>query len=856
MNMGPHHRPPRLAEWLLRRLGHIKGWDTLADDIGEAYNSMVEKSKKSSAILWYWGHVLKTVPGALRNTYYWRSNMIRNHLKIAFRHMNKHRGITAINLVGMGVGLAAVLFILFFLRLELSFDHHHVNADRIVRAMKSYVGDDDNRTALVPPALSPALVADFPEIEAGVRLIKQNDVHIMANSKNFFERGIVFCDSSLFKVFSFDFIHGHAESVFSDPNGIVLSESMAYKYFGKENPLGETVTYKGQTALIVTGVVKDQPGTSSLIPHFMISLDMFMEMKDWANPDSWGASFLNNYFLLRPGVSLESVEAKSESFLQRHYESNKDHPFNLKFIPLKQIHFQTRRSTITLFGGIASLVLIVAIMNYINLATARASTRSKEIGLRKVIGAQRKALLGQFITESVLFSLIAFMAGLALVASLMPGFNSLLGTHLSLSLIFDPVLLSWLGGLIIVVGLCAGLYPALIITSTKPADIFRKQVMGHSKSILRSTLVVFQVIITVVLIALTLVIAKQMRFINQRDMGFEQKNILAIDVRDDRLQKNKMIIRQLLKAHPAIQHASFASSLANSSDYMTNIDWPGKEEGREQDVWLNFVDEEFADVFNLELTAGRDFKSVTSNEKDAAFLVNETLVRALGWDDPVGKSLEHFIGGRKGTVVGVVKDFHMLSLQESIAPMIMDLWPDWDKSSLAVALNQNPTPELIGEIESIIKRFAPDYPFVMDYFEDRIKSSYTSEIRMQKLFGLFSILAVCIAGMGLFGLTAFTVQRQTREIGIRKTLGASIMVIVYQLSRQLGRNVLIGNLIAWPLIWWLAGKWLMRFAYRVDVDWYIFAGSTVIVLLVSVLTISAQAFKAARANPADSLRYE
>ena len=848
--------PPVFCRWLFARWIPETEQGNFFFALDDVFLDKVQRHGLAKARRWYWRQLWLSVPGFTKKWIRGGNGMFKNHLKIAFRHLSRGRGYAAINIGGLAVGLAAVIFILLYLRFELQFDRHHANASRLYRVEKMMQGDEGWSVSM-PAPLGPAMSAEFPEVEAAVRMsTSRSGVHVSANDRNFFESGFVFADSTILKTFTIPLRQGDTRTALFDPFSLLLSESMARKYFGDEDPLGKTVTYRGSRDFKVTGVMKDSPQTSSLVMHFVAPFHVLPQLDAFYRLDNWGAFSYQTYLLLRPDADLQALNARLKGLFGRHFSSDLVAQVALRFQPLTRIHIDARRSAILLFSGIAALILIIACMNYINLTTARSVGRFKEIGLRKVVGAGRLQLVGQFLGESLTLTLLALALAFCLVGALLPWFNRFIGVSLPFSLLIQGGFILWMVALALVVGLLAGGYPALAISGTRPVATLRGEVLGRKRSALRQALVVFQFMVTVLLLAMTGLIHGQMRFVQTRDLGYRHSNIAVVDARDSRIRANQDLIREALLKNPRIDHVSFALFLPNLTDCATTVDWPGHPESDETLVYLNLVDYDYAGLFGLQLLDGRDFSRAHATDAEGAFLLNETAVRRLGWDEPLGRELTHHMGNGKGRVVGVVKDFHMNSLHDPIEPLVIHLAPQRSRDFLCIGLSTALDAQTTTFIQETLAHFAPDYPFVMRPFQDFIDEAYASEVRLEKIFRLFSVLALAIAGLGLLGLTAFTVQRRTKEIGIRKVLGASILAVVVQLSRQMGKSVLLASVLAWPLIYWTAPRWLANFAYRISVGPFFYLLPALLTLAVAALTVSVQALRAARANPAQSLRTE
>ncbi|MFH1942256.1 MAG: ABC transporter permease [bacterium] len=847
--------PPLVAAWLFRRFFPDDDGPYLMGDMKEIYFEILEEKGKFAAWRWYWLQIFISAPHFVFNSLYWRFAMVSNYIKIALRNIKKHKGYSFINISGLAIGLTAVIFILLYVQSETSFDKYHRKADRIYRVMRSEL-ESSERSALMPAPLAPAMKEAFPEVEQAARFSISSNVHISANDKNFFEEGFAFADPAAFEMFSFTLVKGDPQTALADPFSILISESMASKYFGKEDPVGRTISYRGTHDFHVTGVLKDLPENSSMTMHFVVPFTTSEKIDSFYRMDNWKAYSYHTYFLLNEETDLHTLEAKFPSLIEKNIGKDTASGVRFFFQPLRSIHMDSSRTVVFLFTSIAVLILIIACVNYINLSTARSAQRMKEIGVRKVVGANRGQLVRQFLGESLLFTLLASSIAIAAVWVFLPSFNAFVGRHLQFDLLKNRSFLLWLIALIGFVGCVAGLYPALVVSSRKPTTVIRGQFVGVKGSVLRNVLVVFQFVISILLIVATLVIRGQLRFVHTKDMGFRKDNILVVDIRDQRLRRNMEALQNELKRNTNILSVSSSVFLPNSTNAATICSWPGKPEDRKQFISLNFVDYDFVDVYGIEIVEGRNFSRDFPTDADGAFLLNETAVKAIGWESALGKELKHFIGGRTGKVVGVVKDFHMNSLRQAIEPLCIDLNPQWDARSLSVLIKGDRISEMVSFVQQTLAKFAPGYPFVYQHFIDIFNRDYAFEQKLEAIIRLFSFLALVVACLGLFGLASFTAQQKTKEIGIRKVLGAPAYRIVLFLSGQFAKWVLIANIIAWPIAYFAMRRALQFYVYRIHLGPGFFIAAGGIALLIALFTVGYQAVRAATANPVDSLRYE
>jgi len=782
--------------------------------------------------------------------------MFKNYLKIVFRNIQRHKGYSFINIAGLALGLTAVILILLLVQFEISFDKYHKNADRIYRVLQGQQGSD-RLSNLTQPPLAPTLKAEFPEVESATRFYRTGKIHISYKDKNFFENGFCFTDPETFDIFSFKLLEGDPQTVLDDPNSVVISESIAKKYFGNENPIGKNISYKSEHDFKITGILKDLPDNSILTVDFLAPFKTTQIIDSFHDHKSWRYSSYRTYILLNKESNLEDLESKIPSLITKHFDEETAKQIQFEFQPLTKIHLQSDQvKLIYLLTSVAILILIIACINYINLATARSTQRMKEIGIRKVIGSTRPQLIKQFLGESILFSILAFFLATILVWLLLPSFNVFAERNLNFNLFENMQFLSWLIGLLIFVSVIAGGYPAFAISTFNPMTTFRNQIAGTKRSKLRNSLVVGQFMISIILIIATLTIKDQMHFIRNKDVGFVKDHIIVVDIRDNKLRSNIESIKNELEKNPNILAVSSCFDLPNESGAATLADWPGKPEDKKQEIFINFIDYNYVDLYEIKIVEGRNFSKDFSSDAAGAFLLNEIAVKEIGWENPVGKEFKHFLGGRSGKIVGIVKDFHMLPLHESIQPICLDLNPERANRNLSIKAKEKDVPKTVTFIRETMAKFSPNYPFEYKFFNDVFDSSYKLEQKVESIFTFFALLALFIACLGLFGLASFSTIQRTKEIGIRKVVGASVSEIVSMLTKQFTKWVFIAIVIAWPISYFAMNKWLQTFAYKTNIGIVTFLIAAFAAILISFLTVSYQSIKAAIANPVKSLRYE
>ncbi len=791
--------------------------------------------------------------------------MFKNYLKIAFRNIKRHKGYSFINIAGLAVGLAAVILLLLYVQFELSFDRYHENADHIYRVAGQRVGSN-KPSSVMPAPLAPAMMAEFPEVVSATRFYGLNNVYISYGDKNFFEDKFFFTDAETFDIFSLELVKGNPQTSLSDPYSIILSETMAEKYFGDVDPMGKTIIFRGTHDFKVTGILKNMTENSHFTMNFVVPFEAVPKINRRYDPESWGAFSFNTYFLLRENADPDVLQEKFLPLLEKYIGQEVSKEIRIFFQPLTRIHLYSNTTgeisktadirILYLLSSIAFLILVIACINYMNLATARSVQRSREIGVRKVVGANRSQLIKQFLGESMLLTTLAL--GLAIVISVifLPSFNALVGRNLNFDILHNTQFLFWLLGLVGFVGLFAGSYPALTISAFKPAIILGNRFGGSKRSMIRYVLVIIQFMISIILIFATLVVNNQLDFIRNKDMGFEKDQIIIVDIRNRNIRNNLDAIKNELKRNPNILSVSSSYFLPNLTDMATLANWPGKLKEKKQEIYINFIDEDFVNLYTIEIVQGRNFSRDFLSDSKGAFLLNETAVKAIGWESALGKELTHYIGRRTGKIVGVLKDFHMNPLHQQIEPLCYDLNPGSANTALSVKIRGNHIQQIVPFIRETMAKFAPNYPFEYRFFDDIFDMAYKLERKISIVFSLFSILAISIASLGLLGLASFTTEQRTKEIGIRKVLGATVNRIIIMLSCEFIKWVLIANIIAWPIAYFSMNRWLQSFAYKINIGILTFIISALVALIISAITVIYQALKAARSNPVEALKYE
>ena len=795
--------------------------------------------------------------------------MLKNYLTIALRNIKKSKVYSFLNICGLAIGMAVFILIFLYLRYELSFDQWHENSDRIYRVVQRqfgnmYLGSD--RFAVTPGPLAAALMEDFPEVECATRIDNFPEAPFSYNEKHFVEKSGLWADPNFFKVFSIDLTLGDPETALSEPYSILFSESQAKKYFDDTDPIGKTVHYNNEHDMIVTGVFKDFPKNSHFSGDIILPLDAQVEFSN-RNLDTWGSNSYFTYLLLNEGSDPEALEDKLPSLIKKYSKGKGWDDAQHYLQPLTRIHLYSNINFeiapnsdikfIYLFSSIAFLILIIACINYINLSTARSAKRSKEVGLRKVVGAQRNQLFRQFFGESTLITFMALLLTFGLIALSLPAFNRFVERDITFNPLNNPGLLLGILITFTLVALLAGGYPAAYISRFRPLSALKSSSDRGRKSVFfRNTLVVFQFVISILLILSTVVVSSQLRFIQNREMGYNREHIVVLRPRDANLRNQIEVFKAELKSSRDILNVSTSTSLPNHIRSSTSAQWPGKPDDVEIPIYTGESDFDFVDVFELKIALGRNFSREYSSDANGAFLINESAAKAIGWENPLGKEFSRW-GNEKpaGQIVGVLKDFHMHSLHQEIEPLYIFLRPA-NYSYLSIKIRSENIPGTLSFIEETFKIFSPTYPFEYSFFDEVFDRAYKAEQKIGRLFNTFSLLTIFIACLGLFGLASFTAETRTKEIGIRKVLGASVPNIIQLLNQEYVKKVILAAVVAWPLGFYAMSKWLENFHYRIKLGIVPFLAAGLIALAIVLITVSVQTFRAATANPAESIHYE
>jgi len=863
------NKPPKLAKFLLKILSSREKDDAYMGDIEELFYYRTECQGYRWSKRWYWWEAFKSIPGFIRESIRWRMAMLGNYIKITFRNMKRHKGYTFINIAGLAVGIACTIFILLWVRDELSFDRFHENADRIYRVVFSTSDDGSPTNANGAFGVGPALKRDFPEVLETVRLRKMGQGvkrYIGYKDKKYYELRFFFSEPTIFTVFDFPLIKGDPAKALDEPNSIVLTEEVARKYFGNEDPIGEIIEADpyndGELMLFhVTGIAKDVPRNSHFHFDFLAS---YSTLKEDTNEFS-GFYQHFTYVLLSDRSSAESLDPKLLDFLHRNWRENPWYTISLQ--PLLDVRLHSRLKAeieptgnvlyVYIFTAIAVLVLVIACINFMNLTSARAVKRAKEVGIRKVVGAKKNQLVRQFMGESFLLSVFSAVAAVLIIIMALPFFNGLTGKGITLLSLINPTFVLGIGAITLAVGFISGIYPAFFLSSFQPMHSLKSR-SGYSFSgtVLRKGLVIFQFTLSIGIIFSTLIVHKQMKYIQSRNLGYDKEQIMVIPLNKDLRQNYKGFRNELLK-YTGIENTATSSWVPTRGSGHLSFRFEDHEEILSQVIYG--IDRDFVSTYGLKFLAGKNIQHLSSDNATSEFLVSELTTQEAGYFSPqeaVGKSVAEYSGQFRGHIVGVVNDINIYSLHQEPYSIIYAVTPIKNHNYLSIRMLPQNISDSISYIQKTWQKMVPSNPLDYFFLDVSFEQMHLADKRMGEIFSVFSILAVFVACMGLFGLAAYTAEQKTKEIGVRKVLGASSSSIYVLLSQKFLKWVALANILAWPVAYYAMHKWLQNFAYRVTIGWEIFLVSAGVALSISVVTVSFQSIKAALTNPTDSLRYE
>lgn len=844
--------------------------DEIEGDLIELFENQYTASPKQANWFFIWQVLLHFRPDFIKSfktNPFIHMGMYKHYFKITWRSLLKQKLYAFINIGGLAIGLTSFILIFLYIQHELSYDRFLDNADRIYRVYQKMPGNEYLGTdfyAYTTVGLAPALMQDYPEV-LHATTIRDQTALLSYNESHYYEDGMR-ADAHFFDVFQHPFIQGNPKTALAAAESIVLTESLAQKIFGRKDPIGQALIYHDQTAFTVTGVIKDPPINSSLKFAFLTPMLSSQQYVEEIKGNQWNNNDYYTFFTLAEGTNPLAFEDKLPGLLEKYWPDYHNFPFPFSYLvqPLSELHFETNLNFdiglkgnakyISLFSLIAVLVLLLACANYMNLAIARSIKRAGEVGLRKVVGARQGQLIGQFLGESTFITFLALLLALGLTYLLLPSFGHLMERTIVLDVIENTFLLPSLLLLVILVGMLSGSYPAFLMSTLRPIQVLKGKIEGRFSGIsLQRWLMVGQYAVSIVLIISSLVIYRQFQFIQNRDLGYNKAQVVTIPVLDYRLREKIDELKNEWSQNPGIVSVTTAAELptnVTSGTLLRHIHEDDKSEGLS--IYRARHGYNYLDVFGIDLLSGRDYSPDIKTDFEESLLINETAARALGWtaEEAVGKTVKDH---QKRTIIGVVKDFHMHSMHLKIAPLMLPMESYF--AEIAVKVRSEHLEETIASLEKSIKQYSP-YPFQYQFLDERFGQLYKADLRLGEMFGFFTVLSILIASLGLFGMAAFIATQRTKEIGIRKVLGASVNNIMGMLSKDFLKMVLLGFFVAIPIAWYAMHLWLEDFAYRIEMKWWMFAIAGAGAILIAFFTVSFQSLKVAIANPVNALKNE
>ncbi|MBC8415954.1 MAG: ABC transporter permease [Candidatus Cloacimonetes bacterium] len=805
--------------------------------------------------------------------------MFKNYFKLALRNIVRQKGFSFINIVGLAIGLACCLIILLFIQYEFSYEEMHHDLDNIYRVLTidKAMGTNSQRVGITIPALGPSIPEAFSEVEDFLRVTNQGQLLVSFEENPFvYIQNLCSADENIFDFFGFKLLEGDPESALREPYTVVLTKSEKARIFGEENSMNKTIRTGNGYDLTVTGIMEDLPANTHLsftaIQSFTTRIAQARQNQppDSNQPiwiESWQMIAMPTYIRLKEGFTSEGMDERLTAFCR---ENEVGENFDITLQALDDVHLRSTDiifdsgisnkgdiNYIYIFAAIALLVLLIASVNYMNLSTAKSMQRAKEVGMRKVVGSVRSQLINQFLGESLTLTLLALLLAIPLVEIVLPWLNDLGGTGIRMNFLENHVISLFMVALLIVVGIISGIYPAFVLSGFKPVTVLKGSFKSGKKgTTLRTVLVIFQFALSIALIGSTAVVQKQLKYIKNKDLGYNREQVILFDMQDNLMSENIELLQEELKKHSAFEKVAIAGNVPGRTFGRTGVNPEG---AVDDDIWIMSrvsLSADAIDALGMEIVLGENFlPEITRENFDV--IINETAVRQLGWDNPLEKRF--FFGPQDSTGVairGIIKDFHFIEMQQNIEPVIIFPQTRGPGNIVVARIAPGQTEFAMEHVRQVWKDVYPDHPLSFSFMDDEFNSIYHRDEVTSKIVNVFSGLAIFIACLGLLGLASFAIAQRRKEIGIRKTMGASSLAIVKILTFSFMKWVLVANLIAWPLIYFSMSKWLQNFAYRTEMDIWVFLISSLIGIMIALITISLQTFKAANANPVDALKYE
>ena len=800
--------------------------------------------------------------------------MIKNYFKTAWRNLWRNKVFSGINILGLSIGLACCILMFLFIQHELSYDKFNLNAKNIYRIYSIPVDAKDKKELAVTPApWAPLMKKDYPEIKEYVRLLRDEKMVIgQPGEQHFYEKDIFYADSTFFNVFSVELERGDVKKALERPNSIILTKESAQKYFGDADPIGKTLainSFVGVDTLVVTAIAKKMPPSSHFQFSSLISLQGLGDISNY-----WAYHMFQSYVLLNKETSPKQIEKKFIDFNNIYIANNPqaDGKQAIYLQPIIDIHLHSKMigeagvnsdiAYVYVFAGVAIFILLIACFNFTNLSTARSLSRAKEVGLRKVVGAERSQLVKQFLGEAGFFAMISLAIALGIAYLVLPVFNQLSERQLILDLNRNLSLVIMLFLLVLFVGLLAGIYPAVILSSFKPVEVLKGRLFKTSKKIsFGRILVTLQFVVSIVLIAATILVNQQLKFLQNKKLGFDKENVVVLTLPKNSDTARLETFKSSLIKIPGIRAVAASQSIPGPMIPVNQVNDGNADLSKALSMQMLFTDVDFIRTMNMKIIAGRDFSNDHPTDRTEGFILNEEAVKKSGWRSPgdaIGKTFQWVLPNtvlKSGKVIGVVKDFHITPLKTAVQPLVIHILPNRFQY-VYVRFDQSQADNVVSIIEKTFNQFYAKQSFEYSFLDDTLAMMYKSERKLGTIFSYFSFLAIFIACLGVLGLSLYSIRQRIKEIGIRKVIGASVASITGLLLKEFVQPVFIATLIAVPIVWYGMNKWLEDFAYRITVSWWIFAAAGALALAIAIFTVSLQAIKAAMANPVKSLRIE
>lgn len=871
----PESRSLTFTRWLISKLTDTEMSQTIMEDMEYRFIQDGREKGFLFAAIHHVFHLMITITPLLFDNFLGGIFMFNNYIKIIIRNFIRQKLFSIINIIGLSVGLGCIILITLWIYDELSYDNFHDKVDRIYRVVDNFQRSSGFQGLAVSSApFAPLLKQEFPEIEESGRFIRPQRRMIEKDGIKFYEDDILWADASIFKIFTIPLLNGNVQAVLLKPYEAVINERIAKKYFGETDPLNKVINIDGNE-YVISGVMKNIPTNSHFNAEIFLSMVTLESIPRFQEQyfTSWARHEFYTYILLKKGYDVNNLKAKLPEFVERHASAQVQKilggTLSTDIQPLKNIHLHSQRyleikpngdiNYVFIFSTVAIFVMLIACFNFVNLSTALVTKRSKEVGLRKTVGAYQKQLFIQSFSESIVFTFLSACLALLTVSLLLPLFNDLTGKTFSQDFIFNPQIITIVFFVVITVSIFSGSYPAFLLSRLKPANILRgSSLFSAKKQSFRKALVIFQFAVSTVLIIFTFVVSDQIDFIKNKKLGFDKENVLVVPIRSKNVRDNYESIKSELVRNPNIVNATISIGVPGGIVAGDAIDFITPEGQKKYTVRMYYTDHDFVKTMKMKIKKGRDFSKEMSTDFKSAIVVNESLVNMLQLENPLQTEFVWSEGDadeKRGTIIGVAEDFQYMSLKSDINPVVILINPSNTRIFAIRVLPEN-IEKTIKFIRDKWETLDPSHPFEYHFADESIDKLYIAEEKMGTIMEYMSILAIFIAAMGLFGIASFMITKRVKEIGIRKVVGASVTNIIIQFWKEFTFLVLISNLIAWPIGYFVINKWLQNFAFQVNFSILFFVSSALLALGIALATVSYQTIKAALSNPVDSLKYE